>query len=296
MASPGPPGAPPTIAPTEVVLAAIREVVRDNPGWGVRKVWAVLKRRGLHVGRKRVWSIMKANGLTLEPVAVREAPGRYGHVTVPDSNRRWGTDLTTTWTRQDGLVAIVPTLDHGDRFALALTVSKSHESPAVLAGLEASLLEAFGAPSCVPDGLELRTDHSPQYTGDDAHQLCTRWHLDHTFAPVGKPTGNAVAERFIQTMKIEVIWTQDWESADQLRAALEAWLTKYDTERPHQALGWLTPAEMPALNLGRPLVAAARATINTHTPGGFRADQTVHLKREHHTATSSRCSRRPSGA
>lgn len=239
------------------LLAAIREIVRDNVGWGVRKVWAVLRRGGIRVGLKRVWALMKANGLTLEPVALRETPGRYGHVAVPESNRRWGTDLTTVWTRQDGVVAVVPTLDYGDRFALALTVSKSQESQDVLAGVESALTEYFRNPSSVPDGFELRTDHGPQYTGSDADSLCTRWKTDHTFAPVGRPTGNAVAERFIQTMKIEVIWTQDWESADQLRDALKAWLVKYNHERPHQSLGWLTPAEKRALNLGRSRVAAA---------------------------------------
>ncbi len=246
-----------SVTPTAEMLAAIREIVRDNPGWGVRKVWAVLRRRGVHAGCKRVWAVMKANGLTLEPVTLRETPARYGHVAVPESNRRWGTDLTTVWTRQDGVVAVVPTLDYGDRFALALTVSKSQESPDVLAGVEAALTEYFRNPSNVPHGFELRTDHGPQYTGSDADVLCTRWKIDHTFAPVGRPTGNAVAERFIQTMKIEVIWTQDWESADQLRAALQAWLIKYNHERPHQSLGWLTPAEKRATNLGRPLIAAA---------------------------------------
>lgn len=250
-------GASPSWVPTDELLAAIREVVHHNVGWGVRKVWATLRRRGLRASRKRVWAVMKANGLTLEPVALRESPGRYGHVAVPESNRRWGTDLTTTWTRLDGTVAIVPTLDYGDRFAFAITVHKSQESPAVLAGVEAALVAEFGMPSRVPHGFELRTDHGPQYTGDDAHQLCMRWNVDHTFAPVGRPTGNAVAERFIETMKIEVIWTQDWESEAQLRAALEAWLIKYNHERPHQSLGWLTPAEKRTLNLGRPLVAAA---------------------------------------
>jgi len=82
------------------------------------------------------------------------------------------TDLTTAWTRLDGVTAIVPTLDYGDRYALALTVSKSQEAPAVLAGVEASRQEHFGSPSRVPHGLELRSDHGPQYTGDDAHRLC----------------------------------------------------------------------------------------------------------------------------
>ena len=243
--------------PTDELLTAIREVVRANPAWGVRKVWATLRRRGLRAGCKRVWAVMRAHGLTLEPVTQRESTGRYGHVCVPESNRRWGTDMTTAWTRLDGVVAIVPTLDYGDRYALALTVSKSQESPAILAGVESALCREFGVASRVPDGLELRTDHGPQYTGDDARMLCVQWQVEHTFAPVGRPTGNAPAERFIETMKIEVIWARDWESAAELRAALEAWLRKYNHERPHQSLGWLTPAEKRALNLGRPLVAAA---------------------------------------
>ena len=250
-------GAAAHVVATETLRAAIIEIVRENVGWGTRKVWATLGRRGMHASRKRVWAVMKANGLTLEPTTLRETPGRYGHVAVPESNRRWGTDFTTTWTRADGVVAITPTIDYGDRFTLALTVTKSQESPAVLAGVESALRAEFGIPSRVPHELELRSDHGPQYTGDDAAKLCAQWNVHHTFAPVGRPTGNAIAERFIQTMKIELIWTQDWESLAQLRAALQIWLLKYNHERPHQSLGWLTPAEQRAKNLGRPLNKAA---------------------------------------
>ena len=109
----------------------------------------------------------------------------------------------------------------------------------------------------VPDGLELRSDHGPQYTGSDCHALCGLWNVDHTFAPVGRPTGNAVAERFILTMKSELIWTRDWESAAELKAALDRWLVEYHTERPHQALAWQTPFENRAANLGLLIEAAA---------------------------------------
>jgi transposase InsO family protein len=52
---------------------------------------------------------------------------------------------------------------------------------------------------------------------------------------VARP-GNAVAERFMLTMKTELIWTRDWESAAEVKEALSRWLVEYDTERPHQAL------------------------------------------------------------
>src|SRR5512141_906234 len=129
--------------------------------------------------------------------------------------------------------------------------------PAVLASIEEALLQAFGDPKRVPAGVELRTDHGPQYTGADCAELVTRWRLLHTFAPVGRPTGNAVAERVIRTMKEEVIWLRDWRNAAELREALLAWQVRYNTQRPHQALGWKTPAEYRAEKLGLAVEVAA---------------------------------------
>jgi putative transposase len=237
--------------------AQVRECASSHPAWGVRKIHAHLRRRGVVASRKRVWAVMKRLGLVLPPPEHREEGARLGTVAVPESNRRWATDLTTVWTRRDGLVAVVPVIDCGDRVVLDYEVTASQESPAVLAPLARSLEAEFGRPQDVPDGLELRSDHGPQYTGGDCTQLCRHWRLDHTFAPVGRPTGNAVAERFILTMKSELIWTRDWESASELRDALADWLAIYHCERPHQALAWKTPNEKRAENLNphMPMVA-----------------------------------------
>ncbi len=231
----------PRYTAADVVLTGIRRVVDANAAWGVRKVWATLRNEGLKVSRKRIWALMHAHGLVL---ARDSEPGepRRGHVAVPEPNRRIATDLTTTWTRRDGVVAIVPTVDCGCRSALALEVTKDQHGPAVLASTEAALVAAFGSPQHVPEGVELRTDHGPQYTGDDCAKLVDKWHLDHTFAPVGRPTGNAVVERFIRTMKEEVVWLRDWDSMDELRTALQSWVKRYNEQRPHQSLDWKTPS------------------------------------------------------
>jgi putative transposase len=235
----------------------VRECVEGHSAWGVRKVHAYLRRQKVVASRKRVWAVMKRLGLVLPAPEHREEGARRGSVAVPESNRRWASDLTTVWTRDDGLIAVVPVIDCGDRVVLDFEVTKSQESPAVLAPISRALEEQFGRAANVPDGLELRSDHGPQYTGEDCFQLCDRWRLDHTFAPVGRPTGNAVAERFILTMKSELIWTRDWDSAAELRAALVDWLKIYHHERPHQALGWKTPAEKRAENLKLQLAEAA---------------------------------------
>lgn len=232
--------------------AGIRRVVESHLGWGVRKVWATLRREGMKVSRKRVWAMMKALGLVLPPVRERDALAPRGQVVVAESNRRWATDLTTVWTAQDGLVALVPVIDCGDRSVLACEVTKSQDSRAVLSPVAFSLTAEFGDPKRVPWNLELRTDHGPQYTGADCEAMCAQWGLNHTLAPVGRPTGNAVAERVIQTLKVELIWTRDWASAAELRQAIAGWQAEYNHQRPHQALGWETPAERRARNLGLP--------------------------------------------
>lgn len=234
--------------------AGVRRVVAGHPAWGVRKVRAFLRREGVVASHKRVWAMTKSLGLVLPAPRERDPEAPRGQVVAATSNRRWATDLTTAWTKHDGLVAIAPVIDCGDRYVLACAVTKPQEAPSVLAPVTEALREAFGRPDLVPDGLELRTDHGPQYTGADCDALCAEWRLDHTLAPVGRPTGNAVAERVIQTLKVELLWTRDFESIDELRAAVAEWLRVYNEARPHQSLGWQTPAERRKEN-----IAAARA-------------------------------------
>ena len=244
-------------APTSRVVEAIRAGVEREPAWGIRLVWAALRREGLLVSRKRVARLMKALGLVFPRPEERETGAPRGHVAVAESNRRWATDLTTTWTRRDGTVAIVPVIDCGDRVVLALEATKPQDAPAVLEPVARSLAEQFGDPSAVPLWLELRTDHGPQYTGSDCEDLCRNWRVEHTRAPVGRPTGNAVVERFILTLKVELLWTREWECLAELRLALAAWVLRYNHHRPHQALGYETPAERRERNLGEPKQLAA---------------------------------------
>lgn len=243
-------------ASVERVVAALHEVIARHPAWGVRKVWATLRRDGLVVARKRVWALMKREGLLFRaPREAVEAP--RGHVWVPEPNRRFATDLTMVWTRREGWVAVAPTIDCGCRSVLGLVVSRSQEARVVLASVDQALEAAFGAPSQVPEGVELRTDHGSQYTGGDCRALLGRWGVEQTFSPVGRPTGNAVVERLHRTLKEEVIWLQDWEDAAEVERAVRAWMQTYNEARPHQALGWKTPSEYRAERLGEGDVMAA---------------------------------------
>ncbi len=230
-------------------LTLIREVVTANPGWGTPKVWAFIRHvRNQPLGRRRVWRLMREAGLLL-PAPHREPREQLrGHVAVADSNRRWATDLTTAVTAHDGVVAVMPVIDCGDRVLLDIEVSKAQDAPSVLLPVERALFRTYGTSAAVPDGLELLTDHGPQYTGNDCDALCTAWGVEHRFSAVGRPTGNAIAERVILTIKSELIWTRDWKSLSELREAVRDWMVHYNEQRPHEALDWQTPAQRRSRN------------------------------------------------
>lgn len=242
---------------TADLVEALRKLATEHPAWGYRKLWATVRRDGLRVAQRRVYAVCKAHGLLLPPDQPSRKPAPRGHVTVPEPNRRWATDLTTVWTDQDGLVAVTILVDCGDRSVLGLVASKSQEAPTILAPVRSALREHFGGPAQVPSGLELRTDHGSQYTGSDCEALCKHWRVQHTLAPVGRPTGNAVAERTIRTMKEECIWLADFASAVELQTALDEWRETFNTRRPHQALAWQTPAERRAQRLSERYQEAA---------------------------------------
>jgi len=244
--------------PDEEAVPLIVQLVEQHPAWGVPKVWANLRHLQGHViGKRRVYRLMKELGLLLP--AARKEPRRKdrGHVAVADSNRRWATDLTTTWTKRDGVVAIFPVIDCGDRYVLDIEVSKSQEAPSTLLPVERALFTSFGTAQAVPDGLELLTDHGPQYTGSDCDSLCNRWGVDHRFSGVGRPTGNSIAERVILTLKTELIWTRDWNDVAELREAVREWMKTYNSGRTHESLNNRTPAQARAINLHKHAQLAA---------------------------------------
>lgn len=64
------------------------------------------------------------------------------------------------------MVPLVPTIDCGDRTGV-IEITADQHGPEGLASVEQKLVDAFGEPANVPEGVELRIDHGPQYTEAD---------------------------------------------------------------------------------------------------------------------------------
>ena len=57
------------------------------------------------------------------------------------------------------------------------------------------------------------------------------------------PEQNGMIERFFLTLKQECVWLHRFESRDHAFRVVADWLDRYHADRPHSALGYLTPKE-----------------------------------------------------
>jgi putative transposase len=229
----------------ESLAAMIREIQSQWAGYGVRRVWAVLRfDRGLMINIKKVRRVMRLYGLLQKPMSYCVPRRKHtGKVAVEEPDKLWGTDLTKTWTEVDGWVGIVPVLDYGARDCLAWRVSKVTTAAVVNDVIDEAIISRFGTPEGVPEALVVRSDNGPQFTAHAVQDNLRRWGVHHQKTPFHCPEGNSVVERFMRTLKEECLWQHHLNTLEDVERVLSAWIPRYNTQRRHQSLGYLTPAE-----------------------------------------------------
>ena len=99
------------------------------------------------------------------------------------------------------------------------------------------LVERYGKPGW------LRSDNGPEFISQALQDWCSDKEIGLHWIEPGKPTQNAYIERFNGTFRREVLDAHLFTSIRQVRQVVDEWLLEYNTERPHQALKFMTPVE-----------------------------------------------------
>jgi putative transposase len=205
-------------------------------GEGYRKVWAKLRHRGIRTSRARVLRLMREHGLRApsrsgKPRSLRNHDGTI----IPDApDLRWGTDLTGTWTAQNGGVSVMLAIDHLTAEILGIHAAKRATRWEALEPMRQAVRRVFGGISAnVAKGLQLRHDNGSQYIFLG---------IESSTAFVRSPEGNGCVERAIRTLKEQLLWVRSFETVEELRVALLAWAELYNEQWLIERHGFKPPA------------------------------------------------------
>lgn len=233
---------------TTVEVVAIRQLREQYPYWGKLKLRVLLGRLGMLLSGSRIGRILrylKRSGQLKEPAHNRTAfqrrcwrrpyatrkpasyqPLRPGDLVQVDTlDLRLGRDVVKQFTA----------IDVVSRYASVTVASNATSSLAVRA------LDAF---SCLPFPVKaVQVDGGSEFMAD-FEEACQARGIRLFVLPPHSPKLNGRVERLNRTCREECydLTLEDFTVAGLSRAAAR-WQHRYNTIRPHQALGSLTPLE-----------------------------------------------------
>lgn len=229
------------------LLELIRAVLDASPfvGEGHRKAWARLRARGVRTSRRRVLRIMRENAL-LAPVRPRRVLGPYvhdGRITTDAPDEMWGTDMTATLTLEDGQVAVFIAVDHCTAECVGIHAARSATRFEALEPIRQGVRDCFGSfDENAASGLRVRHDHGSQYVSQAFQDELVFLGIESSPSFVRSPEGNGVAERFIRTLKEQLLWVQTFDTVDELRLALDTFKRQYNNHWIVEKNDYETPA------------------------------------------------------
>lgn len=230
------------------LVERLREVLSRSPfqGEGYRKAWARLRIRGVRTSKERVRRLMRDHGLQAPyfPKRQRGSKAHDGTITTHQPDEMWGTDATATLTRDEGAAFVFIAVDHCTSECIGIHASRSgsrHEAlEPIRQGVRASFAR-FDQNAAI--GLSVRHDHGSQYMSHDFQQELRFLGIRSTPAFVAEPECNGVAERFIRTLKEQLLWVQTFDTIEELRLELLAFKKRYNNQWLVQKHGHITPAQ-----------------------------------------------------
>jgi transposase InsO family protein len=89
----------------------------------------------------------------------------------------------------------------------------------------------------------LMTDNGSGYRSTLHRRACDALGIRHLFTRPYRPRTNGKAERFIRTLLADWAYQRPYATSAERNAALDAFLTRYNTQRPHRSLNGQTPIQ-----------------------------------------------------
>jgi putative transposase len=226
------------------LMRRLDEQYTHTPFYGAERMTAWLRAQGCAVNPKRVRRLLRLMGLdAIYPKPRLSVPGngekRYPYLlrglTIARTNEVWSTDITYIRMRH-GFLYLVAVLDWYSRYVLAWELSNTLDTGFCLAALEDALRQ--GQPRI------FNTDQGVQFTSHAYTSRLEQAGIQVSWDGRGRALDNVFVERLWRSVKWEEVYLKDYRTVAEAAGGLGHYFRFYNHERPHQALGYRTPAHV----------------------------------------------------
>jgi putative transposase len=236
----------------------IDEIYTRWPFYGSRRITVSLHQEGFAVSRPTVQRYMREMGIagiapgpntsktgpdhTIYPYLLRRVTAEY-------PNHIWGIDITYI-RLHGGWMYLVAILDWFSRFVVAWELDQTLESTFVLNAVDRALEQARP--------VIWNSDQGSHFTSSAYLDRLLAAQVQISMDGRGRARDNIFTERLWRSVKYEEVYLNDYESPREARTGLERYFNFYNFIRPHQALEYLTPAQVYFKNNPLPLYSTLR--------------------------------------
>ena len=220
------------------VIELLVELAHQKPELGFKKLFELLKRRGHHWNHKRVHRVYCQLKLNKRRKGKRRLPTRNPAPLALSqrANDCWSADFMSDQLWEGRRFRTFNVVDDFNREALAIEVDFSLPAQRVV-----RVLDRIVSWRDLPK--KLRLDNGPELISLALAEWAEQKGVSLEFIRPGKPIQNGFIERFNRSYREAVLDMYIFQTLEEVREQTASWIKEYNEERPHQALGNLTPRE-----------------------------------------------------
>lgn len=218
------------------VEALLDALTQKHPTIGFWSCHYRLKNRGERINHKRLRRVYRAMRLHIRRRAKRRLPERIKlPLSIPTaSNQCWSLDFMSDALSDGRKFRVLNIIDDYNRESLRIEVDTSLPALRVQRALD-DIRRVRGLPA------NIRTDNGPEFISHLMAEWCEVNKVSWHYIQPGKPTQNALIERANGSLRRELLDTWQFTTLKEVRELCADWQQDYNYERPHKALGYLSP-------------------------------------------------------
>ena len=227
----------------EALAKRLRELALENPAYGYRRLWALLRREGVKVGLKRVYTTYRKLGLGLCPRKKRgykKSRNQEDSFPIEPAKKpfeRWSLDIKEKRLEDGTKVRILHVLDEAARYLLGGWWDKH------IGGEEAAeyfdhLCRTYGPPR------EIRRDDGPEFRSGAFQKVLQKWRIRQRVIPPASPYWNGFIESLHGKEEVEWLSREIFEDFEEFSREFEKFWWHYNYRRPHSSLEYRCPGEV----------------------------------------------------